>query len=157
MIALNLDQPNQLAPGVANSETPSLDASIFEGLARFRYALRQFLAFSEAAAQAAGVTSQQYQALLVIKTHPGDGIMIKDFADQMLLQHHGGVQLIDRLVSAGLVERKDSPSDGRSVLVIMTAKGERLVQHLASNHIRELLKREPLLAESLRRLRKIAR
>ena len=106
VIALNLDQSNQPAPGGANSETSSLDASIFEGLARFRYALRQFLAFSEAAAQAAGVTSQQYQALLVIKAHPGDGIMIRDLADQMLLQHHGAVQLIDRLVSAGLVERK---------------------------------------------------
>ncbi len=142
---------------MTNGEPASLDPSIFEGLARFRRVLRQFLAFSEAAAQSTGVTSQQYQALLVIKVHPGDGIMIRDLADQMLLQHHGAVQLIDRLVSAGLVERKHAPNDGRIVLVILTRKGERLVRHLASKHIVELLKQEPLLAESLARLRQIAR
>ena len=137
-------------------ETSPFDASIFEGLARFRYALRQFLAFSEAATQAAGVTSQQHQALLVIKAHPTEGIVIRDLAGQMLLQHHGVVQLIDRLVSSGLVERKHSLSDGRSVLAIMTAKGEGLLERLASNHVGELLKREPLLAGSLKRLRQIA-
>jgi DNA-binding MarR family transcriptional regulator len=142
---------------MSNGDAPALDASVYEGLAGFRYALRQFLAFSEAASQAAGVTPQQYQALLVIKTHPEGAIMIKDLADQMLLQRHGAVQLIDRLVSAELVERQRSPTDGRSVLVTMTANGERLLDPLASNHLRELLKQEPLLAESLKRLRQMAR
>jgi DNA-binding MarR family transcriptional regulator len=142
---------------MSSRDSSALDGSLYEGLAGFRYALRQFLAFSEAATQAAGVTPQQYQALLVIKTHPAGAIMIRDFADQMLLQHHGAVQLIDRLVSAELVERKPSPTDGRSVLVTMTASGAKLLEHLASNHLRELLKREPLLAESLKRLRQMAR
>jgi DNA-binding MarR family transcriptional regulator len=83
--------------------------------------------------------------------------MIKDLADEMLLQHHGAVQLIDRLVRAGLAERRHSPTDGRSVLVAMTAKGESLLEHLAATHIQELLKQEPLLAESLRQLRRMAR
>ena len=34
-----------------SGETLALDASLYEGLAGFRYALRQFLAFSEAADQ----------------------------------------------------------------------------------------------------------
>ena len=126
----------------------TLDPSVYEGLAGFRYALRQFLAFSEAVTHAAGVTPQQYQSLLVIKTHPEGAIMIRDFAEQMLLQHHGAVQLIDRLVNAGLAERRQSSADRRSVLVAMTAKGTKLLEHLASNHIKELLKREPMLAES---------
>lgn len=92
----------------------------------------------------------------MIKAHPTEGIVIRDLAGQMLLQHHGVVQLIDRLVSSGLVERKHSLSDGRSVLAIMTAKGEGLLERLASNHVGELLKREPLLAGSLKRLRQIA-
>ena len=37
----------------------------------------------------------------------------------------------------------------------MTAKGENLLEHLASKHIKELLKREPLLAESLKRLKQL--
>lgn len=37
-------------------ETLALDASLYEGLAGFRYALRQFLAFSETVIHAVGVT-----------------------------------------------------------------------------------------------------
>ena len=74
--------------------------------AAFRLALRRFLAFSEAAAGAAGVTAQQYQALLVVKTHSTGAIMIREFADQMLLQHNGAVQMVDRLVAGGLVRAK---------------------------------------------------
>ncbi len=140
-----------------SDEALVLDESLYEGLAGFRYALRQFLAFSESATGAAGVTHQQYQALLVIRTHPEGAIMIRDFADQMLLQRNGAVQLIDRLVSAELVERRDSTTDGRSVLVKMTAKGTKLLEQLAVNHLKELLKQEPLLAESLRRLRRLGR
>ena len=66
------------------SETFFLDAGLYEGLAGFRYALRRFLKFSEAATRAAGITSQQYQALLVIKADPAGAIMVKDLADQLL-------------------------------------------------------------------------
>jgi DNA-binding MarR family transcriptional regulator len=138
-------------------ETLTLDASLYQGLAGFRCALRRFLAFSEAVTSAAGVTSQQYQALLVIKIGSVGAVMVKDLADQMLLQHHGAVQLVNRLVRAGLVERRHSPTDGRSVLVAMTANGERLLEQLAAAHIKEVLKQEPLLAESLSQLRSMAR
>jgi DNA-binding MarR family transcriptional regulator len=139
-----------------NQMTP-IDPSVYEDLAAFRLALRRFLAFSEAATGAAGVTAQQYQALLVVKTHPAGAIMIREFADQMLLQPHGAVQMVDRLVAGGLVQRSHSPTDGRSVLVSLTAKGATLLEHLASQHAEELLKQEPLLAESLKRLRQIGR
>lgn len=135
----------------------ALHGSQYEGLAAFRYALRQFLAFSEAVTQALGVTPQQYQALLVIKTQSRGEVMIRVLAERMLLQHNGAVQLVDRLVSAGLVERKHSPIDARSVLVALTAKGSKLLEQLASNHINELLEHEPLLAESLKRLRRMER
>ena len=132
-----------------------LDPKIYAGLAGFRFALRQFLAFSEAATSAAGVTAQQYQALLIVQAHPGPDITIRELADQMLLQHHGAVQLIDRLAGAGLVERRNSVADRRSVLVVMTAGGREILDRLASAHIAELLRHEPLLAESLMRLRQI--
>ncbi|MGX8009151.1 MarR family transcriptional regulator [Mesorhizobium sp. ORM8.1] len=135
----------------------SLDDNAYQGLAGFRYALRRFLAFSEVAALAAGVTSQQYQALLAIKVHPDQAIMIKDLAAQMLLQPNGAVQLVDRLVSAGLAERRQSPADRRSVLVVMTDKGVALLERLATDHLQEMFKHEPLLAESLRRLRSMER
>ena len=133
----------------------TIEPSVYEGLAAFRLALRRFLSFSEAATAAAGVTSQQYQALLVIKTHAAGPIMVRDFAEHMLLQPHGAVQMIDRLASAGLVERAHSPTDGRSVLVSLTANGQAVLADLAGQHVGALLAQEPLLAESLERLRQI--
>jgi DNA-binding MarR family transcriptional regulator len=135
----------------------AIDPRIYEGLADFRYALRRFSAASEAITDAAGVTSQQYQALLVIRTSPSDGIMIRDLADQMLLKHHSAVQLVDRLARAGLIERNPSPTDGRSVLVSMTQKGEELFDRLAADHIQELMRQEHLLAGSLYQLRHLDR
>lgn len=43
--------------------------SEYETLAAFRYSLRQFLHFSEDAAQSIGLTPQQHQALLSIKLY----------------------------------------------------------------------------------------
>jgi hypothetical protein len=39
--------------------------------------------------------------------------------------------------------------------VVLTTKGRTLLQRLARAHAKELLRQEPLLAESLRRLRQI--
>jgi DNA-binding MarR family transcriptional regulator len=138
------------------SATEPINASVYQNLAAFRLALRRFLAFSEATTGAAGVTAQQYQALLVVKTHPAGPIRIRDFAEQMLLQHNGAVQMIDRLAAGGLVERSHSPTDGRSVLVTLTAKGDSILERLAAEHVKGLLEQEPLLAESLRRLMSIS-
>src|SRR5674476_687372 len=54
---------------MAKTKQPS--KSQYEMLAAFRYALRQFLHFSEEAAHATGITPQQHQALLAIKGFPG--------------------------------------------------------------------------------------
>jgi DNA-binding MarR family transcriptional regulator len=144
-------------PGPNIYEGNVYETNIYDGLAAFRLALRRFLAFSEAAVGAAGVTAHQYQALLAIKAAPDGAIMVRDVADQMLLKPNGAVQMIDRLVEAGLATRNPSQTDGRSVLVSLTARGEDLVAGLAPQHVEVLLEQEPLLAESLRRLRKISR
>ena len=133
----------------------AFDVQRYQGLAGFRMALRQFLAVSEVISRAAGVTAQQYQALLAIGCGP-EAMTMKDLAEQLLLQPHAAVQLVDRLAKAGLVERSPSPTDGRSVLLTLTAAGERLLELLAEQHLREMLKQEPHLSKSLRRIRQSA-
>lgn len=133
-----------------------LAPGIFEGLAGVRLAMRRFLSFSEAAVSEAGVTSQQYQALLVIKVAPQGQIMLRELAREMLIQHNGAVQLVDRLEAAGLCRRIPSVSDKRSVLVGLTEHGERVVEVLARRHLGAMLENEPLLVESLARLRRLA-
>jgi DNA-binding MarR family transcriptional regulator len=89
--------------------------------------------------------------------HPDRAIMIRDLAREMLLRPNGAVQLADRLVDAGLAARRQSPADRRSVLLAMTAKGARLLEDLAADHLQGMLQQEQLLAESLKRLRRLSR
>jgi DNA-binding MarR family transcriptional regulator len=117
--------------------------------------MRRFLAASEAISRAAGVTQQQYQALLAIQAWSPEAMTMKDLADQLLLTHHAAVQLVNRLTKAGLAARAPSPSDGRSVLLQLTPAGTALVDALASQHLEEMLRQEPLLTRSLRKLRRM--
>jgi DNA-binding MarR family transcriptional regulator len=132
-----------------------LDDEQYQSLAGFRYALRQFSAASERISRAGGITQQQYQALLAIKTWPGGSMSMKDLAEQLLLTHHAAVQLVDRLAKAGLAERTPSREDRRSVVLSLTASGDSLLGVLVKKHLAEVLRQEPLLAKSLKRLRRM--
>lgn len=134
-----------------------MDFQQYQGLAGFRYALRQFVAASEVINREAGITQQQYQALLVIKTHEGDDLSVGAFAEQLLLTHHAAVQLVDRLAKAGLAERTRSAEDRRTVHVTLTEKGAALLDDLAAKHLHEMLRQEPLLTRSLKRLKGVRR
>jgi DNA-binding MarR family transcriptional regulator len=70
-------------------------------------------------------------------------------ADRLQLRHHTVVGLVDRLVAAKLVSRKQSETDGREILVNLTANGERILRSLAVSHKAELEARGPALAEAL--------
>jgi DNA-binding MarR family transcriptional regulator len=132
-----------------------LDEEQYQGLAGFRFALRHFVAASEKLSRDAGITQQQYQAMLAIKTKSNDALSIRDLADQLLLTHHATVQLVDRLAKAGLVERRPSLEDRRSVHVDLTPEGAALLSELAAKHLQEMLRQEPLLRRSLARLKQI--
>jgi DNA-binding MarR family transcriptional regulator len=132
----------------------TLDPKHYEGLAGFRYALRRFLAASEAISRRAGVTQSQYQAMLTVRTWPHAAMTIKDLSEQLLLTHHATVQLVNRLARAGLAERTASSTDRRSVLLKLTPHGVTLVDALAAQHLEEVLRQQPLLAKSLSQLGK---
>jgi DNA-binding MarR family transcriptional regulator len=135
-----------------------LDDLDLQGLADFRVAMRRFLAASEAISRSGRVTQQQYQAMLAIRTwRPSDGMTVGDLAETLLLTHHAAVQLVNRLAKAGLAVRTSSRVDRRSVLVTLTPGGEALLEKLAAQHLAEMLRQEPLLSKSLRRLRSLGK
>jgi len=136
---------------------PGEDQPNYESLARFRFAIRQFLSHSDSISQAAGITSQQYQTMLAIRVHDNAEVTLKQLAEDMLLLPHGAVQIVNRLETMGLVQRRKSSQDGRKVLVSLTARGRRILKGLATAHAIELRRQEPLLAASLRHLRVIPR
>jgi DNA-binding MarR family transcriptional regulator len=130
-----------------------IDRQRYLGLANFRYAVRRFLAASERISAESGITTQQYQAMLAIGA-AAEPLAMKDLAEELMLQPHAAVQMVDRLQKLELAERRASPLDGRVVLVALTGKGDELLERLAERHLDEVLKQEPKLTEVLRRLKK---
>lgn len=108
-------------------------------LAAFRAALRKFLAFSEQVAAGEGVTTQWYQALLVIKTFDSDApITVGELADQLMIRDHSAAELVSRLVGAKLVRRKPDPADRRRSHLLITPSGDRILSVLAAAHLERL-------------------
>jgi DNA-binding MarR family transcriptional regulator len=108
-------------------------------LAEFRFQLRKFIRFSEIAAEAAGISVQQYQMLQVIAAMPeGHGASISYLADRMILRHNSAVELVDRAVRAGMVRRETDDEDLRRSLVRLTPDGESVLEKLIPSHLHEL-------------------
>lgn len=134
------------------AETVPLSKADYELLAEFRYNLRKFLGFSEAAAAGQGLTPQQYQVLLAIQGFPGrERVTIGELAEQMQVRHHSAVGLVDRMARLGLVRRATSAEDRRRVEVSLTAKGLRTLEKLYRAHREELRTAGPRLIGLLRR------
>ncbi len=125
----------------------------YETLAAFRYHLRQFLRFSEEAAQNVGLTPQQHQALLTIKGFPArDYVTIGELAEWLQIKHHSAVGLVNRLVAQELVTRKAALEDRRQVFITLTPQGTDLLSELTAAHKEEVRRIRITLQELLDRL-----
>lgn len=109
----------------------------FERLLAFRDGLRRFLHWSEEQAKAVGLTGAQHQLLLAVRGH-GQQPSIRELADHLLLRHHSVVELVNRAVAAGLVERIHDADDQRVVHVRLSPTGVEKVEALAGAHLEEL-------------------
>src|SRR6478752_6299707 len=120
----------------------------------FRTSVRRFLQWSEEQATALGITPAQHQLLLAIRGHPGGrkgavGPTIGDVAEALLLRHHSAVGLVDRAVSADLVERRPDSEDQRIVRLRLTPLGTRRLRQLAGLHLAELRRMMPAIRSAL--------
>jgi DNA-binding MarR family transcriptional regulator len=126
----------------------------YETLAELRYALRQFLRFSENAAHAAGFTPQQHQAMLAIKGFPGrDRITIGELAERLQILHHSAVGLANRLVLEHYARRVLSQKDRRQVYLDLTMRGETVLEKLSAVHREQLKRVGPQISQLLKKLR----
>ena len=121
-------------------------------MADFRYALRRFLEFSESAAAREGLTPQQHQALLVIRSSPGATATVRRLAERLRIKHNTAVELAQRLEAGGLILRWQSPDDGRAVCLALTDEGESKLEHLTRAHRAELRQLSPEIVELFRSL-----
>jgi DNA-binding MarR family transcriptional regulator len=127
--------------------------SDYQALAEFRYQIRRFVRFSEAAARKAGIEPQQHQLLLAVKGTPdGEVPRIAYLAERLQIQHHSAVELLDRMEKKEFIKRVRGESDRREVLVQLTAQGDRLLSELTQHMRAELRSAAPTLVSALRRL-----
>jgi DNA-binding MarR family transcriptional regulator len=137
-------------PCAPDQPTAQLDRHDYRRLSEFRYLIRCFLEFSETAAARVGLTSRQHQALLAIKGVRRDAVpTISYLAERLRIQHHSAVELVDRLVEAGLIVREHDPADRRRVRLGLTASAEQHLAELSSSHLQELHRMRPALSRIL--------
>ena len=133
-------------------QVAALSSRDYQLLAEFRYRLARFLAFSENAAEDAGLAPRQHQALLAIKGFPGGAVTVGDLAERLGVRHHSAVGLVDRLVAAGFVRRQADAHDRRKIILSLTAAGDKILAGLSAIHREELRRITPLLAPVLAQL-----
>ena len=121
----------------------------YRALAEFRFQIRKFLRFSEAAARRVGLEPQQHQLLLAIK---GMKPTVGELAARLQTRHHSVVELIDRLEARQLVGRRRSEQDRRQVWIDLTPEGERILDALSVQHGAEMETAGPALLDALRAL-----
>ena len=132
-------RPGNARDDHASNDRATSDAVNYAALARFRYELRKFQAFSNAAAKTAGLTPQQHQALLAVRGFSDQGpISVGDLAAFLLIRPHTAVELVDRMTRLELLTRVVDDSDGRRVLVKLTKEGEGRLQKLSQTNLKEL-------------------
>jgi DNA-binding MarR family transcriptional regulator len=131
----------------------NLTLADYQAVAEFRHQIRRYLKFSDAAVRESDLEPRQYQLLLALKGLPANvRSRIGELAEQLQIQHHSAVELVDRLEASGLVRRQRGTQDRREVLVVLTPTGEKILRELVLHHRAELSTRGPALIEALRRV-----
>jgi DNA-binding MarR family transcriptional regulator len=140
-----VSQPTVIAP-VTHQE--------YTALATFRYAMRKFLRVSkEVLAEHAGLTPEQYEALLALKAFSGpEGLLVGQLSERLQVKHHTAVSLTDKLVARKVVTKRRGDSDRRNVYVKLTEAGSEMLESMARIHREELRARSPELMEALQHL-----
>lgn len=108
--------------------------------ARFRFALRRFLHFSEERARAAGLTPAQHQLLLAIRGSRRGWLSVGAVARALIIRPHSAAGLVERAVRDGLLVKESDPDDHRRVRLKLTPRGEALIAELTLAHRPELLR-----------------
>lgn len=108
------------------------DASFREAIYSAVEALSRLLACRNAFGRALGLTASQFAVLMGVAFRQGnDGVSIRDLARHVALAPTHVTTEVGRLIRRGHLAKRPSPTDRRSVLVSLTARGERAITGVA--------------------------
>jgi len=75
----------------------------------------------------------RFDVLAQLERFP-DGLTMSDLSRRLLVSNGAITGLVDKLMKAGMVTRRDAPSDRRSVIVQLTPKGRESFLRMARRH-----------------------
>ncbi len=98
-----------------------------------------------------GISLTQYEVLLLLARSDNCALRMNELADGALLSLSGLSRLVDRLVSLGLVERRQCPTDRRGAFAVITPAGRRRFAAARPTHLDGVRRRliDPLPPESV--------
>lgn len=82
-----------------------------------------------------GLPLSWYDAMVRLRRTPGGFLTMTQLGSEVSLTSGGITRLVDRLVEAGYVERRDCPTDRRSVFVALTPAGVAKVEEATAVHL----------------------
>jgi len=142
-------------------ERPDLDTSGMTVVLRILFLAGLYDERLKSALEPVGLAPWEFDVLsALLRSDAGSGLSPTELCRYAQLTSGAMTNRIDRLAKRGLVRRRPNPEDGRSTLVLLTAKGRRLVDEIidarmadAKDCVRTLRAGECLeLARLLRRL-----
>lgn len=80
-----------------------------------------------------GLTRQQYNVLLILRSQTDSGASVNLIKNRMLDKMSDASRIVERLRVKGFVVRKQDPEDRRAVTVIITDKGVALLDKMESS------------------------
>jgi len=83
--------------------------------------------------QAVGITQRWYDVLVHLEESP-DGIQMNDLAERILYSKSGFTRVVDHMEDEGLVRRVRPERDRRSILVVLTDKGNETMEKARRYH-----------------------
>ena len=101
-------------------------SELFELALSVKAITRELERLANEAMRPLGLTGAQADALLVLER--AGPLSLKELGEHLIAESGHPSRLVDRLVSAALVERRAVPDDRRRVDLSLTAKGRRLAK-----------------------------
>jgi DNA-binding MarR family transcriptional regulator len=116
---------------------PELSSPDAEGLRAWRLFFESGLALVDVLdaelEQEAGIPMRWYDILVQLEETP-EGIPMNALAERILYSKSGFTRVVDRMEEAGLVRRVRPKNDRRSILVVLTEKGNETKEHARRIH-----------------------
>ena len=87
---------------------------------------------------ACGLPLTWFDVLIRIGRTPEGYLTMTQLANEVSLTSGGVTRLVDRIEAAGYIERRNCPTDRRSIFVSLTPAGAELLDRAAAEHLRSL-------------------